>query len=161
MFVERWVNYLALFTFWLGGTIDIVGNRLLNGTCLICLVSTVNVCSKNIGLGGASSGHITNIKQSIFSQYLWVARKCCYLDPRWRHFGLASLPPWMASCFVCYKRWAFCPYLNSVAIKSLAIERMNIADWNGKYRCYTVEQIAKNDFAFCIFTAAENGNFFS
>jgi hypothetical protein len=36
--------------------------------CLVCLVSAVNGCSKkSLGRAGASSVHITNLKQSIFS----------------------------------------------------------------------------------------------
>ncbi len=37
-------------------------------TCLVCFISTVNCHSKKKGLKcGASSGHITNLKQSIIS----------------------------------------------------------------------------------------------
>ncbi len=56
--------------------------------CLVCLVSTVNGCSmkkKEISLewGGASSGHITNLKQSISFVLIsmgcsLVGQKCCY-----------------------------------------------------------------------------------
>jgi len=36
--------------------------------CLAYLVSTVNGCSKkSLGIGGASSGQITNLKQPILS----------------------------------------------------------------------------------------------
>jgi hypothetical protein len=42
-------------------------------TCLVCLISAVNGRNKkNLGIGGASSGHITNLKQSMFLfQHLW------------------------------------------------------------------------------------------
>ncbi len=35
--------------------------------CLVCLISTVSGCSKKKKKCGASSGHITDLKQSIFA----------------------------------------------------------------------------------------------
>jgi len=41
---------------------------MVHTACLVYLVSTVNgCCKKSLGIGGANSGHITNLKQSIFS----------------------------------------------------------------------------------------------
>jgi len=49
-------------------------------TCLVCLVSTLCGCHKNVlGRGSAaSSGHITKLEQSdnlLFFRYLWMRRK--------------------------------------------------------------------------------------
>jgi len=48
---------------------------MVHTTCLVCFISTVNGCSKKkgkcLGRCGASSGHITKLKQSIFFRYLW------------------------------------------------------------------------------------------
>ncbi len=63
--------------------------------CIFCLASTANGCSKNLGLGSASSGHITNLKQSIlfllismeasffrFEQELICFERTAYLEKR-------------------------------------------------------------------------------
>ncbi len=49
-------------------------------TCLICLINTVNGCSrKSLGRGGASSGHIKNLKQSIFLSMSLGCAFTCFL----------------------------------------------------------------------------------
>jgi len=53
--------------------------------CLVCLFSTVNGCSKNkeksLGSGGASSGHTTNLKQSIFYFDIYGMYMPCIYTP--------------------------------------------------------------------------------
>jgi hypothetical protein len=44
--------------------------------CLVCLVSTVSGCCKNVlGRGSSSSGHITKLDPSTFLRYLWFSLK--------------------------------------------------------------------------------------
>ncbi len=50
-----------------------IGCLMAHTACLVCLISTVSGRSKKSLKCGISSGHITNLKQSIFSfQYLWL-----------------------------------------------------------------------------------------
>ncbi len=57
---------------------------MVHTACLVCFISTVNGhCKKQtkkqgkcLGRCGASSGHTTKLKQSIFFRYLWVRHTC-------------------------------------------------------------------------------------
>ncbi len=65
-----------------------------HNTCLVCLISTVNGRSKKkLGLGGASSGHITNLKQSIFFLLISMGKALAFVQQT----GLRALCS--ADCF--------------------------------------------------------------
>ena len=73
-------------------------------TCLVCFISTVNghCQKKKPWKTGASSGHITNLKQSIFDfWYLWVELICLEQSTLFRYL-------WLKSCiFLLYQNVTF------------------------------------------------------